>query len=152
MTRTTSFALLLLVPALVLAQSTPPAGHPHGGQGMQPGQGQGAVDCQGMMSMHKQVHQRMEAMDAEVARLAADMNQATGQAKVDAMARVINAMVEQRTAMRSMMEEMQPAMMRHMGAHMQKGAESMASCPMMKESSKDAAGGAGKPMERPHQH
>src|ERR1035438_8465751 len=65
------------------------------------------------------------------------MNAAKGSKEVDAlekpMAAVINELVVQRKALRSMMMEMQPAMMAHMIHHMHMhGTKGAMECPMMK--------------------
>jgi hypothetical protein len=60
------------------------------------------------------------------------MNQASGQAKVDATAATVTEIVAQRKMMRDRMTHMHHQMMGHMGDHMQAGAQSIAMCPMMK--------------------
>lgn len=94
---------------------------------------QGMMDkCKSMMDMHNKMQTDMKKMDAEIDALVTAMNQApAGQKKVDAMAVVINKMVEQRKAMQNEMMGMQMQDMQHMGEHMRMGANSMASCPMM---------------------
>lgn len=47
------------------------------------------------------------AHDAEIAKLAEQMNHATGQAKVDAMAQLLNALVQDRATMHDQMQTMQ---------------------------------------------
>ena len=69
-----------------------------------------------------------------------DMNKARGSAKTEKMAAVINELVSQRSMMQKEMMTMQPQMMDHMMEHMKMGmmkgaSDSMADCPMMKESS-----------------
>ncbi len=50
------------------------------------------------------------------------------------MAAVLDELVAQRKALRSMMMEMQPAMMAHMAHHVQMhGAKGAMDCPMMKK-------------------
>ena len=68
-----------------------------------------------------------QQMDTKLQGLVDTMNKATGQAKVDAMAAVINELIAQRTAMRDEMHEM---MMHHMSEGQQ--GHSMENCPMMK--------------------
>ena len=70
---------------------------------------------------------QQEQMDAKLQGLVDTMNKTTGQAKVDAMAAVINELIAQRTAMRDEMHEM---MMHHMEEGQQ--GHSMENCPMMK--------------------
>jgi len=71
--------------------------------------------------------QQQKQMDAKLQGLVDTMNKATGPAKVDAMAAVINELIAQRTAMRDQMQEM---MMHHMPSEGQE--HSMEDCPMMK--------------------
>jgi len=56
------------------------------------------------------------AHDAEIAKLTEQMNHATGQAKVDAMAQLLNALVQDRAAMHEQMQ-----MMQHMHEMMKEG-------------------------------
>lgn len=94
---------------------------------------QGMMDkCKSMMDMHNKMQADMKRMDTELDGLVTAMNQApAGQKKVEAIAAVINKMVEQRKAMQNEMMGMQMQDMQHMGEHMRMGANSMASCPMM---------------------
>lgn len=92
-----------------------------------------AMNCEAMMH---EMHASSKAMDDRLQQLVAQMNQATGSAKVDRMAAVVNELVTQRKQMREQMMTMMPKMMSHMSQHMQSGmmqgmAKSMASCPMM---------------------
>ena len=80
---------------------------------------------------------QQQAQDAKLHGLVDTMNKTTGQAKVDAMAAVINELIAQRTAMRGEMQEM---MMHHTGAMKgQSEDHSMENCPMMKKSSKKSS-------------
>jgi hypothetical protein len=70
----------------------------------QPGQHRDSV----MMMNHEKMMQQVQAADARMDRLVGEMNRATGQKKVEAMAAVINELVAQRKQMRShMMQVMQ---------------------------------------------
>ena len=127
----------LTTTALVAQQSQSKAGtQPKAGQtGMM--SGNMADHCKQMMSMHNQMMADMKAMDATLDQKVAAMNAAKGNAKVDAMAAVINEMASQRKQMMSRMSGTQDQMMAHMGEHMaQPGTpamrQSMAQCPMMK--------------------
>ena len=86
--------------------------------------------CQQMMAQRDAMTQRMQAMDTKLDGMVAEMNKATGSQKVDAMAKVVGEMVEQRKQMRQTMMQMNEQMMSHMMQHMRDG--SMAMCPMMK--------------------
>ena len=93
--------------------------------------------CKQMMTMHNQMMADMKAMDAGLDQKVAAMNAAEGNAKVDAMAAVINEMATHRKQMMAKTSNMRDQMMAHMGEHMaQPGGtgmgQSMAQCPMMK--------------------
>jgi hypothetical protein len=95
------------------------------------------AECQAMMAKKQEMQDKVQAMDGALDKLVAEMNAAKGSKEVDAlerpMAAVINELVAQRKALRSMMMEMQPAMMSHMAHHMQMhGAKGAMECPMMK--------------------
>src|SRR5664280_1448695 len=95
------------------------------------------VECEAMMTKKQEMQDKLQAMDATLDKLVAEMNAAKGSKEVDAlekpMAAVINELVVQRKALRSMMMEMQPAMMAHMAHHMQPdGPWGAMDCPMMK--------------------
>lgn len=64
--------------------------------------------CQQMMQMRQKMATDMPAMDQKLDRLVAQMNTAQGQAKVDAMAAVLNELISQRKQMR---EEMMAGVM-----------------------------------------
>jgi hypothetical protein len=74
-----------------------------------------------MMARHKEMiqeHQKMmvemKAMDAELDKRVAQMNEAQGSAKVDAMAAVINQLIKEHQVMHQRMTAMQERMMTHM--------------------------------------
>jgi hypothetical protein len=130
-----ALAAALTASGALAQQSQPIAGKPPAKSGMMSGNMGGR--CQRMMAMHTQMMADMKAMDSILDRKVAAMNAAKGNAKVDAMAAVINEMATQRTQMMSKMSGMQDQMMAHMGEHMaQSGGatmkQSMAQCPMMK--------------------
>ena len=95
-------------------------------------------ECQAMMAKKQEMQDKLKAMDAELDKLAAVMNAAAKSDKVDAMekpmAAVINQLVAEQKASRSMMMKMQPAMMAHMMHHMEmmQGMGGAMKCPMMK--------------------
>ena len=72
-----------------------------------------------MGEMRQPMMARMRASDAELERLVAAMQTATGDAKVAAMADVLTRMVQQQTTMRQEMQDSMKTM--------------MAQCPMMKD-------------------
>jgi hypothetical protein len=120
---------------------------PEGDQGSM----QGMEKCQMMMQKRQQMIDRFDAWDTELEQLLERMNAAEGQAKVDAMAEVIRAMVEQRREMRETMMAWQPRMMKHMAGHMERrmasagtrrsmGGRGMMDCPMMQAAEEDDAG------------
>jgi Skp family chaperone for outer membrane proteins len=101
------------------------------------------AECEGMMARKQEMQDKLQAMDATLDKLVAEMNAAKSSKEVDAlekpMAAVLNELVSQRKALRSMMMEMQPVMMAHMMHHMHMhgtkgamGAMGAMECPMMK--------------------
>jgi len=56
-----------------------------------------------MMPRHAKMMEEQKAQDAEIDKLMAEMNAATGEKRVDAIVAVINKLVEQRKAMREKM-------------------------------------------------
>jgi Skp family chaperone for outer membrane proteins len=95
-------------------------------------------DCEAMMARHHEMQEKMQAMDATLDKLVAEMNAAKESKAVDAMERpmaaVINELVAQRKASRTMMTEMQHGSMTHMSHHMQMhGTKGPMECPMMKK-------------------
>jgi hypothetical protein len=93
--------------------------------------------CKQMTAMHNQMAADMKAMDAKLDQKVAAMHAAKGNAKVDAMAAVIDEMASQRKEMMAKMTSQQSQMTAHMADHMaQSGSpamrQSMAQCPMMK--------------------
>jgi Skp family chaperone for outer membrane proteins len=95
------------------------------------------AECEAMMAKKQEMQDKLQAMDASLDKLVADMNAAKTSKEPDAlekpMAAVINELVSQRKTMRSMAMEMQPAMMAHMLHHMHMhGTKGAMECPMMK--------------------
>lgn len=90
--------------------------------------------CQEMGKKHEAMQQKMAERDARLQERVEAMNAATGEEKVDAIAAVINELIEQRQAMHDMMMKMGPDMMRHMMEHMHPDMtdEMMEKCPMMR--------------------
>jgi hypothetical protein len=64
-----------------------------------------------MMKMHEQMMAEMKAAEARLDALVKDMNTASGDAKVTAMAAVVNEMVRQQKAMHGHMDHMHQQMM-----------------------------------------
>jgi len=93
------------------------------------------AECQAVMAKRQEMQDKLQAMDATLDKLVAEMNAAKGSKEVDAlekpMAAVLNELVAQRKVFRSMMMEMQPAMMAHMMHHVH-GPKGPMDCPMMK--------------------
>ncbi|MBI4471350.1 MAG: hypothetical protein HY646_01700 [Acidobacteria bacterium] len=82
------FAVLVLI-ALGFTQDRPVTPN------TQP-QGNMMQRCQQMMARHQHMKAEMKAMNEKLGALVKEMNQAKGNRKIDAMAAVINEMVEQR--------------------------------------------------------
>lgn len=140
-------AVLAVFPLLALAQSeTPP--HQHGTEG-QPGEQAAKMEhCEAMMARHREMQERMAAMDAELDRLVAAMRSASGEAKAEATAAVVEELVEQRKSMRTMMMQHHQGMMQHMMGHMGAGeGMGMMECPMMQHMKPDSGtdGASGHP-------
>ena len=94
------------------------------------------TECQAMMAKKQAMQDKLQANDAALDKLVAQMNAAQGSKKVDAMEKtmvaVINELVAQRKASHSMTMEMQSAMMAHMMRHMDmQGTKGAMECPMM---------------------
>jgi uncharacterized protein (DUF3084 family) len=132
----TTIALVLAqaAPPPVSAQSTSLQEHVHAAPGQQTAM---QVQEEQMMQMHQRMMTGMKAMDNHVKDLVTRMKDATGEAKVDAIAAAVVALVDQRMPMREGMMQMQNQMMNHMMRHMAEGgadamSSMMESCPMMK--------------------
>jgi hypothetical protein len=89
---------------LVAADPTQQAQAPQAAQPQQPG-------MQDMMKMHEQMMAEMKADDAKLDALVKEMNAANGDAKVDAIAAVINELVRQHRIMHGRMGQMHEHMM-----------------------------------------
>ncbi len=119
------------------APVAPMPGHDkHSAAGAQHG-GDMNAECKAMMVKKQEMHEKMQAMDDSLDKLVAEMNFAKGSNAIDAMekpmAAVINELVAQRKATRTMMMEMQHEMMGHMGHHAgMNGSKGGMECPMMK--------------------
>jgi len=68
-------------------------------------------NMQDMMKMYERMMAEMKAGDAKLEALVRDMNAATGDAKVTAMAAVVNELVQQHKAMHGRMGQMHQQMM-----------------------------------------
>jgi hypothetical protein len=66
-------------------------------------QGMGMQRHHEMMPVHAKIIEIQKAQDAEIDKLLADVNAATGEKGVDATVAVLNKLVEQRKAMQSEM-------------------------------------------------
>jgi hypothetical protein len=124
------------------AQSPPPSAPPTTGHRMESAAGTEhdmdmKAKCQAMMAKKKEMRDKLAASDATLDELVAKMNAAATSKDADAlvkpMAAVLNELVAQRKANRSMRMEMQPEMMAHMMRHMEMhGTKGAMECPMMK--------------------
>jgi hypothetical protein len=75
---------------------------------------------QNMMKMHEQMMAEMKAGDAKLDALVAEMNAATGDAKVTAVAAVASELVRQQKSMHDHMGQMHQQMMGGRGMMMMK--------------------------------
>lgn len=73
-----------------------------------------------MMKRHEQMMAEMKAADAKLDALVKDMNAATGDAKIAAVAAVINELVQQHRTMHSRMGQMDEMMMGGRGRMMRR--------------------------------
>lgn len=127
-------ALLIASPGL---RAQAPA-ESHGQQHTQMKEGSQMMDdCHAVMADRERMMSEMRSADVKLDELIAAMNAAQGDAKVQALARVVTEMTEQRKKTMSNMMSMQPRMMQHMMQHMRQGMmegnEQAMECPMMKE-------------------
>ena len=97
------------------------------------GQESAKPDCKGMMAKMQQHRSAMKQMDAELRANLAKMEDANGEAKVEAMADVVTMLVQQRLQMHERMTSLDNDRMQHMMGHMQQGDKGMMNCPMMQE-------------------
>jgi hypothetical protein len=84
------------------------------------GTAQSEPPMQNMMKMHQQMMAEMTAADAKLDGLVKDMNAATGDAKVAALAVVVNELVQQQKAMHEHMGHMHQEMIGGRGMMMRK--------------------------------
>ncbi len=73
-----------------------------------------------MMKMHEQMMAEMKASDAKLDALVKDMNAAAGDAKVNAIAAVVNELARQSKAMHAHMGQMHQQMMGGRGTMMKR--------------------------------
>jgi hypothetical protein len=95
--------------AVPLAQQTPSAGA-----------GSPAPGMQDMMKMHEQMMADMKAGNAKLDALIKEMNSATGELKVNAIAAVVNELVRQHKSMHGRMGQMHEHMMGGRGMMMKR--------------------------------
>jgi hypothetical protein len=124
-------------PAAKAPQTAPMAGHHKGSAAGAKHDADMKAECQAMMAKKQEMQDKLQAMDATLDKLVAEMNAAQESKVAGAMekpvAAVINELVAERKASRAMMMEMQPRMMTHMMHHMpMHGAKGAMECPMMK--------------------
>lgn len=106
----------------------------HGAGASRPAPESGAMDCTEMMANRAPATADLKAMDAQLDQKLAAMKGATGDARIEGMAEVINELVSQRKATRDQMLATQCDMARHRsGASAQP--DPMSECPMMNDTS-----------------
>jgi hypothetical protein len=74
----------------------------------------------GMMKMHEQMMAEMKASEAKLDALVKEMNSATGDSKINAVAAVVNELVHQHKAMHGRMGQMHQHMMGGRGMMMRR--------------------------------
>ena len=110
------------------------------GQGMHPGMmtSQMMAECKQMESQHEKAISKWHSMESDLNKKVQKMNEATGEAKVQAMAKVIDDLVQQRNEMINHVLKMHEQMVSHM-EHMHgmngQGMGAMGSAGPMSESS-----------------
>jgi hypothetical protein len=119
----TGLFLMMAIGAPCMAQS-PEAGHRK-----KMISGKRAEHCAEMKQHHQKMMEEMKARDAELDELAAKMNAAPQDQKVDLMAEIVTRMVKERSAMHAKMEGVQGGMLERMPI----GRGPMGDCPTMKE-------------------
>lgn len=133
-------ALATIAPTAITSFSAQPQEHRH--EHAQPEEAQPLSQrCAAMSEMHQKMMDRMGQADMRLSDLADRMNEASGEAKVEAMAALLNEIVAQRKSMHAHMSTMHERMMGHMMEHMAASMpdderramhEAMKDCPMMK--------------------
>jgi hypothetical protein len=118
-------------------QAAPATGHHEDGAAGAEHHPQMAMDCQAMMARKREMQDKLQVMDATLDRLVTEMNAAQGSkdkgALEQSLAAVLNELVAERKASRSMIMEMQHAMLTHMMQHMHmQGAKGAMECPMLR--------------------
>lgn len=88
--------------------------------------------CQQMLVRHQQVLSDLDKLDADLQQQLQTMRSAQGQQKVDAMARVVETLVEQRTQQRDRMLSLHRQTIAHMAEHVGRGAGPL-QCPLLQE-------------------
>ena len=107
--RITALVVLALALGMMPADisiAASPQGSTAQGAGSQPG-----PNMQAMMKMHEQMMAEMKAGEARLDALVKDMNSAAGDARVTAVAAVVNELVQQHKAMHGHMGQMHQHMM-----------------------------------------
>jgi hypothetical protein len=120
MTRRLAFTGFLVVMITVGSLSRAPGAVPNPpapGIGQQP---QSESNMQDMMKMHERMMAEMKAGDAKLDALVKEMNAATGDTKVNAVAAAVNELVRQHKAMHEHMGQMHQQMMGGRGMMMKK--------------------------------
>jgi hypothetical protein len=125
-------------PATKSPQAAPMPGHHKDSAASSKHHADMKAGCEAMMAKKNETQEKLQAMDASLDKLVAEMNAATENKAVDAlekpMAAVINELVAQRKASRAMKAEMESAMMAHMMSHVaMSGTKGAMECPMMKK-------------------
>ena len=78
---------------------------------MMPGMGMMGAHKGEMMEWHQKMMEKIKAQDAELDTLVQEMNAASGEKKVDAIASIVNKVMEERKAWHAEMEERHKKMM-----------------------------------------
>jgi Skp family chaperone for outer membrane proteins len=134
-------------PAPATAPAAPATGHHMGHSTRAAHHPDMKKECEAMMARHQEMQEKLQEMDATLDKLVAEMNAARDSKAADAMERpmaaVLNELVAQRKASRTLMMDMQHGSMEHMSHHGQMhGTKGAMECPMMKKGDAPVAKGA----------
>ena len=95
--------------------------------------------CQQMMLRHQQVTGELKKLDTDLQQQIQAMQGAQGQAKVDAIARAVATLAEQRTQQRDRLMSLQMQTIAHLAEHSGQSGGLM-QCPLMQELSRKQGG------------
>jgi len=75
------------------------------------------INCERAMAVYRSMAAKSAESDRRLEEMVAEMNAASGDDKMELMAKVVNELVKQRSEMHRMMDESQPMLMKHTVMH-----------------------------------